>query len=81
MAGDGAQGDGDSRDHEWVLTIDNGSWLLGQVRNIAGAADVQPVGNPLPQHRRVPAQQPRQFRLSRIALGPLLQLRLAPFVG
>ncbi len=55
------------------------SWfLLGQVGHVTGAADVQTIRNPLPRHRRLPAQQPRQFHLPGIALGARLQLRLAP---
>jgi len=35
------------------------------MRNITGAAHVRPLGNPLPRHRSVTAQEPRQFGLAR----------------
>ena len=54
-----------------VLTIDNG--LGHQVRHVTGATQVQTVCDPLPRHRGMTAQQPRQFSFGGVTLAPLFK--------
>ena len=70
-----------------VLTIDNrsraviGAIAVGQVRDVAGAAHRQSLGNPRPRHRRLPAQARGQGGLLRVAFGTRGQLGFGPAGG
>jgi hypothetical protein len=56
--------------HRLTLTALNAAFLGQEVRQIRPCPHLEPIGNPIQRHRRLPPDAPGKFHLAGIAFSP-----------